>query len=161
MYRRCPRITTITEYNISTAPRGSSNKPGQTICKSETKENAKPSRKRVFIILTPVNPIFGIYRHIHCFSDFAKNIDCGYSFEPPHRGGSNEHPKSLFWAAIRNYQSYLSENFQFLDVKFSIYIYLNRRVFVMNKTQVTNQRKCKAASSLFHSKVITTLDRNH
>ena len=28
-----------------------------------------------------------------------------------------------------NYQSFLSENFQFLEVKFSIY--LNRRVFVM------------------------------
>ena len=24
----------------------------------------------------------------------AKNIDCGYSLEPPHRGGSNEFPQS-------------------------------------------------------------------
>ena len=40
-----------------------------------------------------------------------KNIDCGYSLEPP------------------RYQSFLSENFQFLEVKFSIH--LNRRVFVM------------------------------
>ena len=22
----------------------------------------------------------------------AQNIDCGYSLEPPHRGGSNEYP---------------------------------------------------------------------
>ena len=29
------------------------------------------------------------------------NIDCGYSLEPPRRGGSNEHPKSMFWAEIR------------------------------------------------------------
>ena len=26
----------------------------------------------------------------------AQNIDCGYSLEPPHRGGSNEHPQSMF-----------------------------------------------------------------
>ena len=26
----------------------------------------------------------------------AQNIDCGYSFEPPRRGGSNEYPQSMF-----------------------------------------------------------------
>ena len=31
----------------------------------------------------------------------AQNIDCGYSLEPPRRGGSNEHPQSMFWAEIR------------------------------------------------------------
>ena len=30
----------------------------------------------------------------------AQNIDCGYSFEPPRRGGSNEYPQSMFWAEI-------------------------------------------------------------
>ena len=25
----------------------------------------------------------------------AQNIDCGYSLEPPHRGGSNGYPQSL------------------------------------------------------------------
>ena len=28
----------------------------------------------------------------------AENIDCGYSLEPPHRGGSNEYPESMFWS---------------------------------------------------------------
>ena len=28
-------------------------------------------------------------------------IDCGYSLEPPRRGGSNEYPQSVFWAEIR------------------------------------------------------------
>ena len=28
----------------------------------------------------------------------AKNIDCGYSLEPPRRGGSNEYPQSMFLA---------------------------------------------------------------
>ena len=26
----------------------------------------------------------------------AQNIDCEYSFEPPHRGGSNEYSQSMF-----------------------------------------------------------------
>ena len=30
----------------------------------------------------------------------AQNIDCGYSLEPPRRGGSNKYPQSLFWAEI-------------------------------------------------------------
>ena len=31
----------------------------------------------------------------------AQNINCGYSLEPPQRGGSNEYPQSMFWAEIR------------------------------------------------------------
>ena len=30
------------------------------------------------------------------FDISAQNIDCGYSLEPPHRGGSNECPQSIF-----------------------------------------------------------------
>ena len=26
----------------------------------------------------------------------AQNIDCGYSLEPPRRGGSNKYPQSMF-----------------------------------------------------------------
>ena len=29
-----------------------------------------------------------------------KNIECGYSLEPPRRGGSNEYTQSIFWAEI-------------------------------------------------------------
>ena len=35
---------------------------------------------------------------------------------------------------MKNYQSFLSENFHFLEVKFSLY--LNRRVFVMAQTDL-------------------------
>ena len=87
------------------------------LCKFEP---LKPYFYMVKLGFTGVNIIFLIS---------AQNIDCGYSLEPPHRGGSNECPKSMFWAEIWKYQSFLSENFQFLEVKFSIY--LNRRVFVM------------------------------
>ena len=51
------------------------------------------------------------------------------SLEPPRRGGSNEYPQSMFWAEIRKKLEFLSVKFQFLVVKFSIF--LNRRVFVM------------------------------
>ena len=30
------------------------------------------------------------------FLIFAQHIDCGYSLEPPRRGGSNEYPQSVF-----------------------------------------------------------------
>ena len=29
---------------------------------------------------------------------FAQNIDCGYTLEPPRRGGSNEYPQTMFWS---------------------------------------------------------------
>ena len=30
------------------------------------------------------------------FVIIAQNIDCGYTLEPPQRGGSNEYPQSMF-----------------------------------------------------------------
>ena len=30
------------------------------------------------------------------FHNSAQNLDCGYSLEPPRRGGSNEYPQSMF-----------------------------------------------------------------
>ena len=32
------------------------------------------------------------------FLIFAQNKDCGYTLEPPQRGGSNEYPQSMFWS---------------------------------------------------------------
>ena len=37
----------------------------------------------------------------------AQNIDCGYSLEPPRRGGSNKYPQSMFWAEIEKYQIFI------------------------------------------------------
>ena len=64
------------------------------------------------------------------FLNSVQNIDCRYSLEPPRWGGSNEYLQSMFWTEIRKISEFLSENFQFLEVKFSIY--LNRHVFVMS-----------------------------
>ena len=32
------------------------------------------------------------------FLIFAQNRDCGYTLEPPRRGGSNERPQFMFWS---------------------------------------------------------------
>ena len=48
----------------------------------------------------------------------AQNIDCGYSLEPPRRGGSNEYPQSMFLSRNKKkYQNFLSENIHFLGDK--------------------------------------------
>ena len=51
------------------------------------------------------------------------------------RGGSNEYPQSMFEQKYEKYQSFLPENFHFLEVKFSLY--LNKSVFVMCLGTVT------------------------
>ena len=52
----------------------------------------------------------------------AKNIDYGYSLEPPRRGGSYEYPQSTFWAEIWKILEFLSENSPFIGCKiFSIF----------------------------------------
>ena len=35
-------------------------------------------------------------KNSNIFHFSAQNIDCGYSLEPPRRGGSNEYPQSMF-----------------------------------------------------------------
>ena len=67
----------------------------------------------------PVKPYFyivklgftGVYI---IFLISAQNIYCGYSLEPPRRGGSNEYPQSMFWAEIGK----ISE---FFICKFSVF----------------------------------------
>ena len=61
----------------------------------------------------------------------AQNIDCGYSLEPPRRGGSSEYHNLCFEQKYEKFKNFLSENLQFLEVKLSIY--LNRRVFLMEQ----------------------------
>ena len=39
-----------------------------------------------------------LYTFFDIFLIFAQNIDCGYTLEPPRRGGSNEYPQSMFWS---------------------------------------------------------------
>ena len=40
----------------------------------------------------------------------AQNIDCGYSLEPPRRGGSNEYPQSMFLSRNKKNNVYPCKN---------------------------------------------------
>ena len=51
-------------------------------------------------ILQPKKENFQI-KNSDIFHISAHNIDCGYSLEPPRRGGSNEYPQTIFFSKIR------------------------------------------------------------
>ena len=60
---------------------------------------SSPLRKHAYSnilkILPPKTENFQI-KNLIFFHISAQNIDCGYSLEPPRRGGSNEYPQSMF-----------------------------------------------------------------
>ena len=56
---------------------------------------------------------------------------------------------------MKKYQSFLSENFQFLEVKFSIY--LNRRIFVMQRQINTAGLRVCIKNRNYSCKVVRTL----
>ena len=80
--------------------------------------------------LPPKNENFQI-KNSDIFQISAQNIDCGYSLEPPRRGGSNEYPQSMFKAEIRKIR------YTHVNPSFTIYKWglrgskLYRHVFVM------------------------------
>ena len=49
----------------------------------------------------------------------ALNIDCGYSLEPPRRGGSNEYPQSMFLSRNKKSNVYpCKPQFHYIKVGF-------------------------------------------
>ena len=49
----------------------------------------------------------------------AQNIDCGYSLEQPHRGGSNEYPQSMFLSRNKTNNVYpCTPQFYYIKVGF-------------------------------------------
>ena len=49
----------------------------------------------------------------------AQNIDCGYSLEPPQRGGSNEYPQSMFLSRNKKHNAYhCKPQFYYIKVGF-------------------------------------------
>ena len=59
------------------------------------------SGKHVRVMYTPLIPHFNIaklgYAGVYLFFLFLlQNIDCGYSLEPPRRGGSRLHVRLIF-----------------------------------------------------------------
>ena len=59
----------------------------------------KHAYSKIYIISSPKTENFQI-KNSDIFYSSAHNINCGYSLEPPRRGGSNEYPQSMF--LIRN-----------------------------------------------------------
>ena len=58
-------------------------------------------------------------KNSNIFHISAQNIDCGYSLEPPSRGGSNEYPQFMFWAEIRKNNVYpFKPQFYYIKVGF-------------------------------------------
>ena len=49
----------------------------------------------------------------------AQNIDCGYSLEPPHQGGSNKYPQSMFLSRNKKNNVYpFKPQFYYIKVGF-------------------------------------------
>ena len=59
----------------------------------------KQAYSNILKILPPKNENFQI-KCSDIFPISAQNIDCGYSLEPPRRGGSNEYPNLCFRVKI-------------------------------------------------------------
>ena len=72
-------------------------KPSVSKCSTITKTylyNTDPLKPHFYIVQLGFTGAYII------FLISAQNIDCGYSLEPPRRGGSNGYPQSMFWAEI-------------------------------------------------------------
>ena len=52
--------------------------------------NVDPLKSHIYIVKLGFTGVYII------FLISAQNIDCGYSLEPPRRGGSYEYPQSMF-----------------------------------------------------------------
>ena len=79
---------------------------------------------------TPLNPTFDIaklgYAGVYLFFLFLfQNIDCGYSLEPPRRGGSYEYSQSMFL--------FSTEIFNFSCEK---WLHIHGHVFVTNSLKL-------------------------
>ena len=73
--------------------------------------NCDPLKPHFYIIKLGFTGVYLI------FLISAQNIDCGYSLEPPRRGGSNEYPQSMFWAEIWKISEFFILKFSFFDGK--------------------------------------------
>ena len=78
----------------------------------------------------------------------AQNIDCWYSLEPPHRGGSNEYPQSMFWAEVWKISEFFIWKFPFFFYG-KIFSISCMRVFVMHKTNIYMYLISKALHYLY------------
>ena len=72
------------------------------------------TRRNFINILQPKKENFQIINS-GIFHISAQNIDCGYSLEPPRRGGSNEYPQSMFISKITKIMYTFPPNYHLLS----------------------------------------------
>ena len=78
----------------------------------------KHDYSNILKIFQPKNEIFQI-KFFDIFHISAQNMDCGYSLEPPRRGGSNEYPQSMFLSRNRKNNVYpCKPQFYYIKVGF-------------------------------------------
>ena len=75
--------------------------------------NFDPLKPHSYLVKLGLTGVFIIFLFL------LKNIDCGYSLEPPHRSGSNEYPQSMFWAEIWKISEFFIWKFSFFGGKIS------------------------------------------
>ena len=69
--------------------------------------------------LPPKNENFHI-KNSDIFQILAQNINCGYSLEPPRRGGSNVYPQSMFLSRNKKNNVYpCKPQFYYIKVGFN------------------------------------------
>ena len=68
---------------------------------SSAQWDIKKTRLFKYIGKQPNKENFQIKKNSDIFHIPAQNIDCGYSLEPPRRGGSKEYPQSVFLAKYK------------------------------------------------------------
>ena len=93
-------------------------------------ENLSMQYTEIFLALQIENFQLKIF---DTFLIFAQNIDCGYTLEPPRRGGSNEYPQSMFWSKNKKNRytpAAMIPQFYYIKVGFEGYT-LHRHVFLM------------------------------
>ena len=78
----------------------------------------KHAYSNIVKILPPKNENFQI-KNSDIFQVSAQNIYCGYSLEPPRRGGSNECPQSMFLSRNKKNKAYpCKPKFYYIEVGF-------------------------------------------
>ena len=79
----------------------------------------KHAYSNILKILPSKNENFQIKNSDIFFYISAQNIDCGYSLEPPRRGGSNDYPQSMFLSRNKKNNVYpCKPHFYYTKVEF-------------------------------------------
>ena len=78
---------------------------------------------------------------------FTYNFDCGYTLEPPRRGGSNEYPQSIFWS--KNKKNGLTPAYPRVSIKVGFkWVFIERTCFPDGKTLILSYESNRRTVSI-------------